>query len=175
MIEERLNYPLRLLLRCMKASRSAYYAWAAKAKRPGEKEGSIRAAVKDVFYFHKRRYGSRRVSDELKESGVKAGRFMVTRVMREEGLKAKYPRAFQPRTTDSRHNKQPNPNLLKEASNPVFGPGEAIVGDITYLPLILNWRILFWKKWLMTIFVYLISKRMCERNNIGLPNRSRNL
>ena len=127
---------MRLLLKVMKVSRSAYYAWAANGKRPGEKEGSIRAAVKDVFYFHKRRYGSRRVSDELKETGIKAGRFLVTRVMREEGLVAKYPRAFQPRTTDSRHTKQASPNLLKEVSDRVVGPGEAIVGDITYLPLV---------------------------------------
>ncbi|MGH9949004.1 MAG: IS3 family transposase [Pyrinomonadaceae bacterium] len=41
-----------------------------------------------------------------------------------------------PWTTDSRHNKQPSPNLLKEAVNTGFGAGEAIVGDITYLPLI---------------------------------------
>ena len=129
---------MRVLLKAMKVSRSAYYAWAAKAERrekPGDKRELIKKAVKDVFYFHKRRYGSRRVSDELKGEGIKAGRFVVTRVMREEGLKAKYPRAFRPRTTDSRHDKQPSPNLLKEASNTVFAAGKAIVGDITYLPL----------------------------------------
>jgi len=127
---------MRVLLKVMKVSRSAYYAWAEKRKEPCEKERSIRAAVKDVFYFHKRRYGSRRVSDELKDEGVKAGRFVVSRVMREEGLVAKYPKPFKPRTTDSRHTKQPSPNLLKEAVNTVFGAGEAIIGDITYLPLI---------------------------------------
>jgi len=126
---------MRLLFKVMKVSRSAYYGWAEKRKKPDGKEESIRAAVKDVFYFHKRRYGSRRVSDELKDEGIKAGRFLVTRVMREEGLVAKYPRAFRPRTTDSRHTKTASPNLLKEAANTVFAPGEAIVGDITYLPL----------------------------------------
>ncbi|MEJ7847491.1 MAG: hypothetical protein WKF92_05320 [Pyrinomonadaceae bacterium] len=53
-----------------------------------------------------------------------AGRFVVTRVMREEGLKAKYLRAFRPRTTDSRHNKTLSPNLLKDISDAVFGAGE---------------------------------------------------
>ena len=129
---------MRLLLKAMKVGRSAYYAWAAKAerrKKPGEKEATIRAAVKDKFYFHKHRYGSRRVSEELKGEGIKAGRFVVTRVMREEGLVAKYPKAFRPRTTDSRHDKQPSPNLLKDASNRVFAAGPGHVGDITYLPL----------------------------------------
>ena len=78
---------MRLLLKVMKVSRSAYYAWA--AKKPETREAAIRTAVKGVFYFHKGRYGSRRVSDELKDEGIKAGRFVVTRVMREEGLVAK--------------------------------------------------------------------------------------
>jgi transposase InsO family protein len=132
---ERDNYPLRLLLYCMKVSRTAYYAWAARSARLDDKERRIRVAVKEKFYFHKRRYGSRRVSDELKEEGVKAGRYLVTRVMREEGLVAKYPKPFKPRTTDSRHTKTPSPNLLKELENTAFRAGEAIVGDITYLPL----------------------------------------
>lgn len=119
----------------MKVSRSAYYGWAERRKKPDERQASIRIAVTDVFYFHKRRYGARRVSDELKDEGIKAGRFLVSRVMREEGLVAKYPKPFRPRTTDSRHNKQASPNLLKEAATTVFGAGEAIVGDITYLPL----------------------------------------
>ena len=132
---------MRVLLKAMKVSRSAYYAWSAKAERGkklGDKEGdkeAIRTKVVDVFYFHKRRYGARRVSEELKGEGIRAGRFVVTRVMREEGLKAKYPKAFRPRTTDSRHDKQPSPNLLKEASKTALAAGEAIVGDITYLPL----------------------------------------
>lgn len=96
----------------------------------------MRMAVKDKFYIHKRRYGSRRVSDELREEGIKAGRFVVRRVMREEGLVARYPKPFRPRTTDSRHTKTANPNLLKELDNTAFGAGEVLVGDITYLPLV---------------------------------------
>ena len=127
---------MRLLLKVMRVSRSAYYAWEEKRAKPDEKQASIRTAVRDVFYFHKRRYGARRVSDELKETGIKAGRFLVTRVMSEEGLMAKYPKPFQPRTTDSRHTKHASPNLLKETVNTGFGAGEALVGDITYLPLV---------------------------------------
>ena len=120
----------------MKVSRTAHYAWAAKRGRIEEREAATRAKVKEVFYIHKRRYGSRRVSDEIKDEGGKAGRYLVRRVMREEGLVAKYPKSFRPRTTDSRHTKTASPNLLKEAVNTVFGAGERIVGDITYLPLI---------------------------------------
>ena len=120
----------------MKVSRTAYYAWAAREAKTVPGEASIRVEVKDLFYFHRRTYGSKRLSDELKEKGVKAGRYLVRRVMREEGLKAKGPRAFKPRTTDSRHTKYASPNLLKELGNTVPGAGEAMVGDITYLPLV---------------------------------------
>ena len=119
----------------MKVSRSAYYAWAARRSRTNDREAKLRAAVKEVFFIHKRRYGKRRISDELKDSGMKVGVFLAGRLMREQDLVAKYPKPFKPRTTDSRHNKQASPNLLKEPENTAFGVGEAIVGDITYLPL----------------------------------------
>ncbi len=126
------------MFRAMKISRSAYYAWAVRAKASGsnEKEAWVRTAVKEKFYIHKRCYGAKRISDELKDEGFRIGRYLTTRVMREEGLVAKYPKPFKPRTTDSRHNKQPSPNLLKEAVNTAFGAGEMIVCDITYLPLV---------------------------------------
>ena len=54
----------------------------------------VRAAVKDKFYFHRRTYGSKRLSDELKEDGIRAGRYYVRRVMSEEGLVAKTPRGY---------------------------------------------------------------------------------
>lgn len=95
----------------------------------------MRTKVLEKFYFHKSRYGSRRVSGELKDEGVGAGRYVVRRVMREEGLVAKGPRRFKPRTTDSRHTRTASPNLLKEAAGTAFGAGEALVGDITYLPM----------------------------------------
>lgn len=129
------KYPLRKLLKVAGVSRSAYYAWAARKERRDEQEASIRTAVMEKFYFHKRTYGSKRLSDELKDAGVRAGRYLVRRVMREEGLEAKCPRAYRPRTTDSRGTRQPSPNLLKEAENMDFGAGEAMVGDITYLRL----------------------------------------
>jgi transposase InsO family protein len=124
-----------VLLRVMKVSRSAYYAWSASRSGPNDKDAQLREAVKEVFFLNKRRCGKRRISDELKEKGVKVGVYLTSRLMREQGLVAKYPKPFKPRTTDSRHNKQASPNLLKEFENRAFGAGEAIVGDITYLPL----------------------------------------
>lgn len=126
---------MRIMFRCMKVSRSAYYAWVSRQVNPDE-QALIRRKVLEKFYFHKSRYGSRRVSGELKDEGINAGRFLVSRVMREEGLVAKGPRQFKPRTTDSRHTRTASPNLLKDVDNPTLKAGEALVGDITYLPLV---------------------------------------
>lgn len=66
---------MRLLTKAMKVSRSAYYAWAMRAAKPEVKEASIKTAVKELFYFHRRTYGSKRLSDELKSGGVSIGDF----------------------------------------------------------------------------------------------------
>lgn len=114
-------------------SREAYYSWLARRDKPNERDAAVRTAVKEKFYFHKGRYGAKRLSGELKDGGVKAGCFLVRRLMREEGLRAKQPRRFRPKTTDSRGTKS-SPNLLKESENTAFEAGEVLVGDITYLP-----------------------------------------
>ena len=88
--------------------------------------------VKEVFWFHGRKYGSRRISDELKDDGEKAGRFRVRRLMRAQNLWAIQPRRFRPRTTVS-DNTKASPNLLREV--PASNPKTMLVGDITYLPL----------------------------------------
>jgi len=53
--------------------------------------------------------------------------------MREEGLAAKSPQGYRPRTTDSSGTRRPSPNLLKDVKKTALRAGEAIVGDFTYL------------------------------------------
>jgi putative transposase len=129
------GYPLRVLLEAAVVSRTAYYGWLSRHEKAGESRAAVRAAVRDRFYFHKRTYGAKRLSDELKEDGVKAGRYLIRRIMSEERLLAKCPKPYRPRTTDSKQTKVPSPNLLKEVKNVWFGAGEVVVGDITYLPM----------------------------------------
>lgn len=127
------KYPLRQLLQVAGVSRSAYYAWVSRRGETEDRQASVRAAVRDKFYFHKRTYGSKRLSDELKEEGIRAGRYLTRRIMREEGLLAKAPQGYRPRTTDSRSTRKPSPNLHKDIDYATLQAGEAIVGDFTYL------------------------------------------
>jgi transposase InsO family protein len=120
----------------MKVSRSGYYGWKSRGERPVDAKREREArAVRESFWYHRRRYGTRRLSKELKSKGIKAGRCKVRRLMKEQDLRAISPKRFVPQTTDSRHDKLVSPNLLKEEGRSLFSWGEAIVGDITYLPL----------------------------------------
>lgn len=130
-MREKESFPVRLLCRVMKVSRSGYYLYAS-GRSYLKSEERLRETVKEVFWFHSRNYGSRRISDELKDKGIRAGRYRVRRLMRDQQLVAKQPRRFRPRTTVS-DNSKASPNLLKESV--VNAPKTTLVGDITYLPL----------------------------------------
>jgi putative transposase len=123
-------YPAAILCRVLGVSRSGYYAW---RERPARQD-QLTPKVAEVFWQNSRRYGSRRITAELRDQTV-VGRHRVRRLMREQGLQAIQPRRFVPRTTDSRHGQRMSPNLLVEREIIVDRPRQVIVGDITYLPL----------------------------------------
>ena len=127
---EATTYPVAILCRALGVSRSGYYAW---KERPARQD-QFAPQVEEVFWQNSRRYGSRRITAELREQTV-IGRHRVRRLMREQGLRAIQPRRFVPRTTDSRHGQRMSPNLLVEREIIVDRPRQVIVGDITYLPL----------------------------------------
>jgi transposase InsO family protein len=94
------------------------------------------AAVKEVFYLHRRRYGAGRISAELKASGLAVGRRLAASLMKAQTLTAIRPQRFVPRTTDSCHDFGFSPNPLRDPVNePAGQEGLCLVGDITYLPL----------------------------------------
>lgn len=133
---EEAGYPVYLLCRVAGVSRSAYYGWAErKARKPDAKREREARAVEECFYNNWRRYGTRRISHDLKRKGIEAGRCKVRRLMKEQDLRAISPKRFVPKTTDSGHDRLISPNLLKEEGRNGFSRGEAIVGDITYLPV----------------------------------------
>ena len=127
---EATTYPAVILCQLLGVSRSGYYAW---RERP-ERQDQLAPKVEEAFWFHSRRYGSRRIAAELGRKVV-IGRHRVRRLMREQDLHAIQPRRFVPRTTNSRHGQRMSPNLLLERAIKVDRPRQVIVGDITYLPL----------------------------------------
>jgi len=126
------------LTRCCEAlevSSSAYYAWSKGQTYilKGDKK-VISDLITGIFGFHKRRYGARRIREELKDRGHEIGRFQIRNRMKEQNLKAIQPKSFVPKTTKSDPNLRRSPNLLLIEENLPTAPNQVIVGDITYLP-----------------------------------------
>lgn len=115
----------------MKVNRSAYYAYASqRSYQASSLKTTCAVRVKECFWFHRRRYGSRRIAAQLK-----IGRATAQKVMRRENLQAIQPKRFKPQTTDSRHGLPVCANLLQVGANAPVGMGEVLIGDITYLRL----------------------------------------
>ena len=69
--------------------------------------------IHEVFLRHRRRYGARRIAEQLEARRELCGIPRVARLMKTLGLFAIQPKRFRPRTTDSRHNLGYSPNLLQ--------------------------------------------------------------
>jgi len=115
--------------------RSAYYAW-----RDGEpsgrdqREAVLTPLIRAVFWKHHRRYGARRIAEELADMGELCSPRGVAKILRTQGLRAIQPKSFVPKTTDSQHHLGYSPNLILDTPEPC-GVNQLWVGDITYVPL----------------------------------------
>ena len=156
----------------MEVSLLAFYAYVRGASyRKTKRQTELDKRVRTCFYFHRRRYGTRRIAAELQ-----TGRAAVRAAMRRENLEAMAPRKFKPKTTDSNHDSRINPNLLKEAANTPSGAGEVIVGDITYIRLAdgsFCYLAIFQDKFTRRIIGWALSARMTVQLVIDALQRGR--
>lgn len=119
----------------MEVSASGYYAWRKRlTKPPCPRRKSLKQLVRDCYFENRKRYGARRIQRSLSRNGTRIGRAKVRCLMREEGLTAIQPRAFKPRTTDSK-GVVAAPNLVAEINLSECAAGKIIIGDITYIRL----------------------------------------
>ena len=97
-------------------------------------EQTLIPSVRQIFQHHKRRYGARRLANEMRQQGHTCSPRKAAKLMKTQGLLAIQPKSFQPKTTDSRHRRGDSPNLLLEAPEPT-DIDQLWVGDITDIPL----------------------------------------
>ena len=134
-IDQEPTIPTGTICDVLDVSLSAYYAWLTGSAGPRDRElDELTPSIVAIFCQHRRRYGARRISLQLKDRGIVCSPRRVAKVLRKQGLHAIQPRSFVPRTTQSRHHLGYSPNLLLEMENPT-ATNQLWVADITYLPL----------------------------------------
>src|SRR6266576_4203002 len=108
-----------------------YRHWAVSATR--QEETTMRDAVQRVALAN-RRYGYRRITEQLHRDGLVVNRKRVLRLMRKDNLLCLRKRPFVPITTNSRHEWRVVPNLARGLV--LSGVDQLWVADITYVRLL---------------------------------------
>lgn len=135
---EKAHYPLRLLCRCLRVSRSGFYAWT--TRRPSVRSSEdvrLLHRLRLVHAIHRRTYGRPRLHRALRDDGIRIGAQRVRRLMRMAGLTAVGRRTFQI-TTDSAHAWPTAANHLQRDFTP-GAPHQRWAADITALPTRQGW------------------------------------
>lgn len=122
-----------------KVSRSGYYNWLhRKPSMRAMENQKLKQMISSVYQESKSRYGSPKITQELRFKGVCVSRPRVARIMRSEGIKSIIHKKYRVSTTDSKHNLPVADNHLKrnfKAQN----PGQAWVSDITFIRTAQGW------------------------------------
>ena len=135
---EKAHYPVRVLCEVLEVSRAGFYA--SRKRRPSKREtedARVAPLVEAAFQKSGKTYGSPRVHKELLGDGEAVSRRKVRKLMKQQGLVARKPKLFVV-TTDSDHKNPIAPNILRRKFS-ATGPGEKLVGDITYLQTAQGW------------------------------------
>ncbi|QDU93719.1 IS3 family transposase [Lignipirellula cremea] len=120
---------------CLAIPRSIFYEHRSPSTtKREERTQRLTPFVMEIFWKHRRRYGSRRIVDDLADRGIVACRRTVANIMKTQGLHAIQPKSFKPKTTDSRHKLGYSPNLLLQEFS-LTAINQLWVADITYIPL----------------------------------------
>jgi putative transposase len=101
-------------------------------RAPVEEDMEVRSVIQQIAVEHRRRYGYRRISAELRRRGMLVNHKRVLRILREDNLLAVQPQAFVV-TTDSDHEFEVYLNLASRMK--VTGMNQLWIADITYIRL----------------------------------------
>lgn len=135
-------YPVTVLCRVMRVSRSGFYNYRRhyKDRTHDPQQRALEALVRSIFNASKATYGSRRIVKKLKTEGHNVGRYRVRSLMRKLKLRAKTPRRYRV-TTNSNHSYRIAPNLVNRQFT-VEAPDKVWTTDITYVWTLQGWSYL---------------------------------
>ncbi len=103
-------------------NRSSFQTWKRfECSLREENDVALLPVVIAIFKKHHRRYGSRRIVEDLKQMKIQCSRRRVAKLLKIAGLQAIQPKSFKPRTTESKHRLGYSPNLLLDLPAPALG------------------------------------------------------
>ena len=127
---------VRQVCRVLEEPRSSFYH-AATPTATQTADVSLGDLIETAFHDHRRRYGYRRLGEELSDRGVTCAPARIRRLMAQRNLRALQPKNFLPKTSDGRADK-PSANLLTGQPLPAV-PDRVWAGDITFIPTSTGW------------------------------------
>lgn len=132
---EKANYPVSLMCRVLKVSRSGYYAWSI-GREPSQRvraDVELGERIRTIHERSRQTYGAPRIHVELREEhGVRCGRKRVARLMRQAGLEGCH-RRRRTRTTAADAAAESALDLVQRNFAPE-APNRLWVADISYVP-----------------------------------------
>jgi len=127
---------IRQVCGVLEEPRSSFYHAATPTARQVA-DGELGELIQTVFDHHRKRYGYRRLREELSDRGVTCAPARIRRLMAQRSLRALQPKNFVPKTSDGRADK-PSANLLADQPLPAV-PDRVWAGDITFIPTSTGW------------------------------------
>jgi transposase InsO family protein len=140
------------MCRCLEVSCSGFYAWLKSS--PSERnvrDDSLAEKIREIHRKTRETYGSPRIHRELIAQGESVGHKRVERLMRENGIVARFPRR-RCTTTISDDSDLVTENVLNREFT-ASAPNEVWVGDITYIRTLEGWLYL-------AVLIDLFSRRV---------------
>jgi putative transposase len=131
------QYKIAWLCEALLVSRSGYYDWKERGRRPGARQVEnmrLRQRIREEFTRSRQTYGSPRLAQVL---GCPGRRNRIARLMRAERLFARQRSKYRVATTDSRHGGPIAPNRLKGLA--VKRPNQAWTTDATSVLTAQGW------------------------------------
>ncbi|SEW57449.1 Transposase InsO and inactivated derivatives [Chitinophaga arvensicola] len=127
------------MCKVFKVSRSGYYAWSGREQSKLSMCREVLCKrVEDIYHKSKGRYGSPKITAELRQMGLHVSRPRVARIMKDKGLRSIITGKFRVCTTDSNHNLEVSPNILNREFT-ATAPSEKWVSDLTYIRTKCGW------------------------------------
>lgn len=111
-------HPVEQVCLLLNLNRSSVYRHKqVKPKQISQHEQHIINRTCSIFKMSGQNYGSRRIQRALHAEKIAISRYKVRRIMRQQGLKTTWTRAFKC-TTDSKHTMKVAENILDQQFNP---------------------------------------------------------